>query len=80
MPTYFLHLHECGTVTEDDDGLELPDLAAARRVATEAARDVMAGEVKQGRLCLSCCIVIGDREGGEVDRIPFRDVLAITGV
>ena len=77
---FFLHLHECGTVLTDEEGGELDDLAAAQVAATRAARGIMAAEVARGQLCLGCCVVIEDESGSEVGRVPFRDVLIVTGV
>lgn len=80
MPTYYLHLHECGLVTEDEAGTECRNVAAARQVAIEAARDVMAGEMKAGRLCLGCFVVIADKAGTELDRVLFKDALTLSGI
>jgi hypothetical protein len=74
---FFLHLHECGTVTADETDAELADLAAAQVEATRAARDIMAAEVAHGQLCLGCCIVIADESGSELRRAPFRDQLMV---
>ena len=79
MARYYLHLHECGTLIPDEDGMELANDGAAHAEAIKAARDVMAGEVKEGRLCLGCCIVITDYAGTEVGRVPFREALIVTG-
>ena len=76
---YFLHLHECGTVVTDQEGDEFADLAAVQAEATKAARELMAAEVAKGQLCLGCCIVIEDESGGEVGRVPFRDVVTVSG-
>ncbi len=80
MRRFYFHLHECGTVTEDDEGRLLADLAAARAVALAAARQVMSAEVGEGRLCLSCFLVIEDEGHAEVGRLPFREALVVTGL
>lgn len=77
---YFFHLHECGTATLDEEGRELPTLDAAQTVATTAARDIMCGEVHEGRLCLSCCIVIEDDAHQEVSRVWFHEALQVSGL
>lgn len=79
MPRFFFHLHECGEVTPDEEGCELPDLEAAHVRAVEAARDVMAGEVRYGALCLDCSIRIADARGEPLMRVLFRDALAVSG-
>ena len=77
---YFFRLHECGDVTRDVEGLELPSLVAAERNAIDAARGYMCGELQQGHLCLGCCIVIEDRRRHELSRVWFRDAVAVTGI
>ena len=79
MPRYFFHLHECGTVIEDDEGIELPDLESARGRAIADARDVMAAEVQTGRLCLGCAIRIHDAHGALVETVAFREAVIVSG-
>jgi hypothetical protein len=78
MPRYFLHLHECGTVTEDLEGQECASLEEAVRVATASARDVMAGELLAGRLCLGCHISITGSSADELGRVNFDDAVTVT--
>lgn len=80
MPRYYLHLHECGTILRDEKGSDYGNLEEARLVAIDAARDVMSHEVKQGALCLSCCIVVEDAEREVVLRVPFRDAIVLSGL
>lgn len=80
MPRFYLTLDECGSVTPDREGVDLPDLAAARTAAVAAAREIMCAEVAEGRLCMSCHIEIRDDAGRQLDRLPFRDMVTITGL
>lgn len=80
MARYFFHLHECGTLIADEDGVEREGIEAVRQAAFQAARDVMCGEVKEGRLCLTCRIEVVDANDRPVLTLPFRDALAITGL
>lgn len=79
MQRFYFHLHECGTVTEDEEGRLLADLATARAVAVEEARQVMRAEVGEGRLCLSCVLVIEDERHAEVGRVPFCEAIVVSG-
>lgn len=79
MTRFHFHLHECGTVLEDEDGAELLNVEAARARAVSEAREIMSSEVRQGALCLGCCIVVTDTAGAEVLRVPFREAVVITG-
>ena len=78
MPVFFFHLTECGSVTEDWEGREFPDLDAARVEAIASARDVMAHEILKGELCLSCHIDIAARSGEVYDRVVFRDAISVS--
>lgn len=79
MTRFFFDVHECGhEAVADEEGLELPDLAAAREQAIKGARDVMISEVAEGKLCLGCAIVIRDENGIVVMAVPFADALSIT--
>ncbi len=80
MAIYHLHLYECGDVTLGEEGADFPDANAARTAAVDAARDIMASEVLEGRLCLSCCIKVTDSVGVALCEVAFRDALQLTGI
>ena len=80
MPLYFFHLDECGTVITDPEGTEMADVAAATDRAMDEAREIMSAEIRHGKLCLGCCIVIEGSDGAEVARVHFRDAVAISGI
>lgn len=76
MGVYFFTLHECsGRITEDPVGHEARDEEHARRIAIDKARGIMAHEISQGRLCLSCWLVIKDRKGHEIMTLHFGDAV-----
>lgn len=77
MPLYYFHLIECGELVIDPEGLELVNIEAARASATRAARDVMASEVKEGRISLSCCVVVENEWHQEIDRLPFANAVTL---
>lgn len=80
MARYFFNLHECGSVTVDEEGSELADLALARAKGVEHARSIMSAEVLQGRLCLGCNIEVVDADGRVLADVPFREALEVTGL
>ena len=63
MPRFFLNLDECGIRSLDQDGFELAHLEAAREAGIKAARDIMASEVRSGKLCLNCRVEVTDADG-----------------
>lgn len=80
MARYFFHLHECGTLSEDREGVDRTTLDDVREEACRAAREVMCAEVAEGRLCLSCRIEVKDEAGAVVLDLPFREAVTITGL
>lgn len=80
MTRFFFHLNECGSVTKDLEGRELPNLDAARACAVAAARDVMSGELAKGTICFSCHIDISDATGTVLETVPFKYAVKIDGL
>lgn len=80
MPRFYFHLEMCGRVYPDEEGRSFPDLEHARASAVLDARDLMAGEVKAGRLCFACRIDIADEQGAVVLTLPFREAVELSGL
>ena len=78
MARYFLHLHEPKIVLTDVEGCECASVEEAIQLATASARDVMIGEIREGRLCLACYISIADSAQAEVGRVRFRDAVTVS--
>jgi hypothetical protein len=79
MPRFYFHLYN-DLVAMDEEGLELPDLAAARETAKANIRDIMAELVKEdGRVTLQHRVEIADETGAIVATVPFRDAVAVEG-
>lgn len=77
MPRYFFDLINGIGRTHDEDGIELPDLAAARERAIAEARPIMAHEVLQGRLDLGGRIVIRSASGEVLLELWFDEAVEI---
>jgi len=79
VPRYFLHLYN-DIEAADPDGVELPNLGAARMVALHNARFTVAETIKtEGRFVGDHRIDIEDAEGNVLDTIYFRDAVTIDG-
>ncbi|HEV2745984.1 MAG TPA: hypothetical protein VGW34_01635 [Allosphingosinicella sp.] len=76
MPRFYFDVHDDCRCT-DDEGLELPDAAAARAAATEAARELICDQVRAGRLNLRHRIEVEDGERRAVLTLPFGSALQI---
>ena len=76
MPRYFFHLYD-DVVSVDEEGSELPDVAAARRKALQNARAIASQEVLEGHLTLHHRIEVEDASGRPVLTLPFREVVQV---
>ena len=76
MPRFFFHLRD-GETVDDRDGMYFPDVRSARCEAVRNARDIMAEDVRRGRLCLSFRIDVTGEGGEPVFAVPFREVVQI---
>ena len=75
LPYFYLHVRAGDQLTPDDEGIDLPDFSAARREAIEAARELLAEAIKEGRAEVPEAFVIADEEGREIDTVPLAAVL-----
>ena len=64
---------------EDEEGQELAGDDAARSVAITAARDVMASDVREGRLDLASFVEVEDERHQPLFTIRFGDAVRLTG-
>ncbi|HET9639725.1 MAG TPA: hypothetical protein VFP12_11000 [Allosphingosinicella sp.] len=76
MPRYFFHLYN-DIVTMDEEGLDLPDLEAARANGIKEAREMMLETVAEGRINFSHRIDIADESGAVVDSITFAEAVRV---
>jgi hypothetical protein len=78
MARFYFDLHECGTVIEDEDGVERSGVHNLREEAVAAARDIMCDELTRGHLCLSCHIAVRDESNDTILTVRFKDAVVIT--
>ena len=76
MPKFFFNLRDDISV-EDCEGKELADARTAREAAVHYAREMMAEDVKDGRLVLRDSIEVFDDKGEKVLTLPFREAIEI---
>lgn len=77
MPRFYFHLHNQIGEVPDEEGEDLPDLAAARARAIENIRSIMAGEIAEGRLDLRGSIDIADSGGAVVATVRFPEAVEL---
>ena len=75
MPKYFFHIRGPIGFTEDEDGIELPDIEAARNEATKAARDIVRDAVLSHQKVSDNTIEIVGEAGAILLVYPVKDVI-----
>lgn len=77
MPRFYFHLYNDMDVA-DDEGQDLPDLAAAQAFALEQARALVAAmATDEGRIVLHHRIDIEDGQRAVLATVMFRDAVKI---
>ena len=80
MPRIFYHLRDGVDHLIDPEGRELPDLDAARKQASICAFDILAADIRVGKLNLDYRIDVEDEAGNLLHTVNFRDLVTITGL
>ena len=77
MPRYYLHIYDSYGIAADEEGHDLPDLAAARSAAIEGIRCILSETVREGVMSFGGRIVIMDAWGHVVATVPFAEAVSI---
>ena len=77
MPIFYLHIRDGGELVEDPEGIDFPDLDAARREAVAAAREMLAEKILAGEEVDGQQIEICDDEGRLLAKVPFRETFSL---
>jgi hypothetical protein len=75
MPRYFVDLVHPGHVSSDEEGMELPDMAAVRNEVETTIREIAAESVRRGDGIGDGEIQVRDANGGRLLTVKFRDVV-----
>ena len=78
MPKYYFHLYD-DMVVMDEEGSELPDLAAASERAVANAREMACAEVMEGHLNVAHRIEVADEAGAVQLTVRFADAVKLEG-
>jgi hypothetical protein len=78
MPRFYFHVYN-DIVAIDEEGLELPDLEAARAQALESARELVCEGIHKGQLNLDHRIEVEDEDHKPVLILTYRDAFAVSG-
>lgn len=78
MPRFFFHVCNGAGFAEDEEGLSLPDVEAARAEALKSARALLADDMQQdGTLDLTSFIEVEDERRQHLFKLVFRDAVRI---
>jgi hypothetical protein len=73
MPRFFFHARDGDQRLDDPEGVDLPDLDAARAEAAVGAREIAAGRIRQGQMLDGQSLEICDEAGRTLATIPLAD-------
>jgi len=77
MPLFFLHVYNRTGCSRDEEGLELPDLEAARAEAVGGIRSILQDEVAHGSIDFEGRIEIADESGQVLATVHFHDAVEV---
>ena len=77
MTVYYFHLWHGEQLTDDLEGVACVSLEAARKRAIEGARDILAGDVRSGRIDLNQRLELFDDAGRLCLTIPFSEAIEV---
>lgn len=77
MPLYFLDVYNRTICSSDEEGIELPDLDAARVQAVQGIRSILQDEVAHGRFDLEGRVEIFDADRNLLATVEYRDAVAL---
>jgi hypothetical protein len=75
MAKFYVHFRNGDQVAIDDEGVDLPDVEAAKDLAIKSAREIVAEAIKHGYSTILDAVVITDEAGKDLMTIPATDVL-----
>jgi hypothetical protein len=80
MPRFYFHICNGHGFIEDEEGVDLPDEPAARRNVIAAARDVMASDLREGRLDLTSFIEVEDEAHRLLFTLTFAEAVTVNSI
>ena len=77
VPRFYFNLCSGTEFVEDGEGVDLSDIASARRQAVNSLRDVMAGDLIAGTLNTASFIEIEDSEHNVIEAVSFEQAVLV---
>lgn len=79
MTIYYFHLRDGDAFIPDETGMDLTDIREARDEALQAARDMLADQLRAGEALDGQRIEITAADGKVLDVVSFREALRPAG-
>jgi hypothetical protein len=73
MPRFFFHVCNGEGLIPDEEGIDLAGQTAARGIAIDSVRSMVAEDVRRGIIDLDGCIMIRDRSGNDLLTVDFLE-------
>jgi hypothetical protein len=77
MPLYFLDVYNRTGCSRDEEGMELPDLDAARAQAVDGIRSILQDEVGHGAIDFEGRVEVRDENGTILATIVYREAVTV---
>jgi hypothetical protein len=75
MPTFLFNFSKGGAIAQDREGIDAPNLEAARTLAIKSVREILADNIKANVADPIESVIVTDESGAELLTIRARDVL-----
>jgi hypothetical protein len=75
MPKFYFHIRDDAGLIPDEEGMELPDIDAARKEAETGAREILADALRAHKEVDGKRIEIANQSGEVLDSFKVRDLL-----
>jgi hypothetical protein len=77
MPRFFFHVCNGDGYTSDDEGIDLAGQTAARGIAIDSVRSMVAEDVRRGIIDLDGRILIRDLSGNDLLTVEFGEAFEL---
>jgi hypothetical protein len=75
MPKYYFNIADESGFIRDEEGMDLPNLAAAQSEAEESARELLANAIRSQKEVDGRQVSLTDKSGSVLQAVKLRDML-----
>jgi hypothetical protein len=75
MPRFFVNFRNDDLVAFDQEGVDAPDLEAARDLAIASARELIGEAVKHGGSTIPNAVIVSDENGKDLLTVSLSDIV-----